>query len=475
MFDARQLVGQFRLSKNRIESPSDWREFKIASWLLSAHPELPVLQMRDEEGPVGWLLGQPIDHGGTLVTSDVQLDLDAAPDAFHRFIDEYSGRYAAVWLGRGGPRIYLDGSGSLGVVYAAEQAIAASTLFLIPYEGDNDDQYALLNRPSEFGIDQRLYFGLTMRRSVDWLPPNHYLDLDTWRPVRYWPTEELQSVEDIEGVLDTVVARIKRTIRAAVESGPVQMSLTGGNDTRVLLGCAREFVDEIEFVTIAIGDRTGRTDIALAREIAKTLRLRHRVVQADTSSKDIDLLLYRTGCVAALDARCQEAAAQMAGMDRVRAYLPASQAEVARMPSFVRFGPDPEPVTIQKMLSWRNTPEWPDLVERGARWLDELPVKSAVGVFDIRAIEMRFGGWNGYLPYAYPDGYSYTMYPFGDRLVSRELLKLPLEYRLANGFTPDAIARTWPELARFPINEASTGWYGTYRRARRFARKVLKG
>jgi hypothetical protein len=474
MFDERELVGQFRLSRSNLELPDGWRERKLASWFLGYHPDLPVMQILVDENPVGWLLGQPIAQNGALVTSDLRVDPAIDADGFRHLVDGFAGRFVAVWLGQGGQRVLLDASGSMGVVYCEEQRIVASTLFLVPYEDPDDDRFAFVRAPSSFGIDPSLYFGLTMRYSVDWLAPNHYLDLESWRPVRYWPSGEFETTNDINGVLDTVLARITGSIRAVVESRPVQMSLTGGNDTRVLLACSKEFLDEIEFVTVALPDRTGRTDVSLARHIAKTLGLRHRVIEGGASPMEIDRLIYRTGGVAALDGRCQEAVAMMAAMDSERPYLPASVAEVARMPSFVTFGPDPEPVTVHKMLEWRETPEWPELVERGARWLSDLPIDSAVGVFDMRAIEMRFGGWNGYLPYAYPEGYAYTMYPFGDRVIFGAMMSLPLEYRLANGFTPDAIARMWPELSRFPINE-STGWYGAYRRLRRFARKALKG
>jgi len=408
-----------------------------------------------------------------VVTSEFAVDPGVDADGFERSIHSLAGRFAAVWLGRGGTRVFLDASGSLGVVYCAEQEIAASTAFLVPYQDASDDRLALVNEPTPYPYDPHLYFGLTVRHSVDWLLPNHYLDLESWRTVRYWPIGESESTDDVEDVLETVVNRVRESVRALVESGPVQMSLTAGNDTRALLACSKEFLDEIEFVTLAFPDRIGRTDVNVARQMASALGLRHRVIRGRASFEDIDRVLYRTGCVAALDSRCQQGARMMANLDSKRPYLSASMAEVARQPSYRTWDPEPQPQDIERLLAWENQPAWPELIERGRRWLDDLPVRSAAGIIDFVDFEQRYGGWTGYLPYAYPEGSACTVYPFSDWRVFEAVLRLPFEYRLGNRFTPDIVVREWPELAAFPINQARVGWYGTYRRLRTLAKQAL--
>jgi hypothetical protein len=39
---------------------------------------------------------------------------------------------------------------------------------------------------------------------------------------------------------------------------------------------------------------------------------------------------------------------------------------------------------------------------------------------------------------------------------------------------PDILERQWPELLRHPVNQATNGWYGVYRKARRFAKRTLR-
>ena len=281
-------MGQFRLSEAAIETPAGWREEVIESWHLVHDRAPPVMHITSEGDPVGWILGQPVVETGTLLTVDFEVSSRSrtvGSDLVESLLDDFAGSFAVIIVGLDVPRLYLDGTGSMGVVFSADQEIAASSLFLISYTDPDDDRLALVRGRGAFGYDPHLHYGLTVRSSVDWVPPNHYLDLVEWRAVRYWPPDEFSFTTDIEKTVAFVADRLSRNIRAVVETGSSQMSLTAGEDTRLLLACARDLVTGIEFVTHAIPDHSGRIDVSAARHIARTMKLRHRVVHLRSATE----------------------------------------------------------------------------------------------------------------------------------------------------------------------------------------------
>ena len=477
-FDESELVGQFRLSEAAIATPTGWREEAIGSWHLVYDRALPVMHITSEGDPVGWILGQPIVETGALLTADFEVgsrSRTVGTDLVESLLDEFAGRFAAIIVGLDVPRLYLDGAGSIGVMFSADQRIAASSAFLIPYAEAGDDRLAFARGRGPFEYDPHLHFGLTVRMSVDWLPPDHYLDLSTWRAVRHWPRAPIVFTTDIGEVIEFVTERIRRNIRAVVETGRTQMSLTAGMDTRLMLACARGLISDIEFVTYEIPDHDGRIDVAVARHIARTMKIRHRVIhRRPATDRDVERLLYRTGGMAAADARCQSAVNTMSGMDPTMPYIAGTGAEMTRMPVFFELDDEAERLTISRVLEMRDYPTWPEVVERGGQWFEGLPVDDPYTIFDVRALELRFGGWGGFLTYGYPDASKFVFYPFSDRRLLEALMSLPSSYRRDYGVVNDVITSQWPELLEIPFNDATSGLYGWYRSARRLAKRVLK-
>jgi len=477
-FDESELVGQFRLSESKSQMPTGWRRETLGVWHLVHDAALPVMRITADGAQVGWILGHPISGRGTLLGADLELDAQGRVvdvNFVEDLLGDFAGRFVAIVVGLDAPRIYLDAAGSMGVVFSASQRVAASSVFLIPYVGASDDRLAFVRGGSALSYVPHLYFGLTVRTSADWLLPGHFLDLSTWQPVRHWPRGEIVFTTKIGETIEFVAERLCRNIRAVVETGRTRMSLTAGRDTRVLLACARDLVSDIEFVTHSHSDHAGHIDVAVARHIARTLGLQHRVIRKQSvTDRDVARFLYRTGGVGATDPRTQEIINVVSRMDRAMPYIAGTAGEMNRIPAYISLDNESEHLTISRMLEIRNQPAFPEVVERGARWLDELPVDNPYTVFDLRVLEMRYGGWNGFQSYAHIGTVRFFSYPFVDRRVIEALISLPVAYRRQRGVVNDVISSRWPELLEIPFNDATSGPYGWYRRARRFAKHTLR-
>jgi len=477
-FDESELVGQFRLSEFKSQIPTGWRREILGAWHLVHDAALPVMRIIAHGAPVGWILGHPVSGRGTLLEADLELDAQGrmvGVDFVEDLLDDFAGRFVAIIVGLDAPRIYLDAAGSMGVVFSANQRVAASSVFLIPYVGAGDDRIAFVRGRGALAHPPHLYFGLTIRNSVDWLLPSYFLNLSTWQAVRHWPRGGVTFTTEVGQTVEFVAERLSRSIRAVVETGLTQMSLTAGMDTRVLIACARDLIADIDFVTYVHSDRVAHLDVAVARQIARRMGLRHRVIRRQSvSDRDVARFLYRTGGVGATVPRTQEIINAVSRVDKAMSHIAGTAGEMNRLPSLVSFDDESERLTISRLLELRNQPAYPEVVERGARWLDELPVDNPYTVFDLRVLEMRYGGWNGFHSYAHVGTARFFSYPFVDRRVIEALVSLPVAYRRQLGVVKDIILSRWPELLEIPFDHATSGPYGWYRRARRFAKRTLR-
>ena len=94
----------------------------------------------------------------------------------------------------------------------------------------------------------------------------------------------------------------------------------------------------------------------------------------------------------------------------------------------------------------------PALLAAAERWLAGLPDLDPMETLSLLSIELRFGNWGGALTTAYPEAYSYTLYPFGTRDRLRAVLGLPAGYRFQANQRAEIVRLRWPELLQLPLN-----------------------
>ena len=272
---AGELTGQFLLSRHAGKVPGSWTARTLAGWTLGTC-ELPVRDLVDDAGrPAGWLVGHPVLDGTLgdgpvrLGTSDPrQLDWRAVDALLHRL----AGRFLLVLLPSEQPTVVLDAYGSLAAVFSATEELVASTTTLTAAAEDTDLVEAT-------GFPYRsswLPFGLTLRRGVRRLQADHALDLRTWRTSRHWLPPEVQDRDPLERAM-AVYEGVRTTIGAVAAVHPLSLSLTAGRDSRFVLACARDVLDQASFFTL-VNDGPGSVDVVTARRLARRFDLDHVLV-----------------------------------------------------------------------------------------------------------------------------------------------------------------------------------------------------
>jgi hypothetical protein len=469
-FTVSQLVGQFILGSVGTRVPEGWASERIGDWVLGRHPSLPEIRLLgDDDRIVGWFLGYPIDGKGKLWNGRETIRIPGVEDStasrIEEFVYSFGGRFLVALVGVRQPRLYLDPCGSLSVVYCAHQEVVVSTPNLIPYDEQTRDRTDLIR---EMGIPEKnaMYpLELTPRNNVVRLVPNHFLDLSQWQSVRHWPKQAMASEGSVDDAVTAIAAITKRNIAAVVSRTPTYLRMTAGNDSRMLLACAKDVADRLELFTVPVQDDGAKIDLAIARKIARRFGLRHFVSKFEMpKQEDLDEYMFRIGYgtgepygwqAATMFKQANPAYAQLdggiCGLERGK-YYDISDTESTK-------------VTPERLLKCCNAPSSELTLSPLKRWLDTVPSTDPFHILDLFCLEQRIGGWQGMLPYAEARDPGFQLLPVCHREIITRMLTLPTEYRRLGflscrvahvGPAPlmkEIIEREWPELLEFPINK----------------------
>jgi hypothetical protein len=452
------LVGQFVLCQSEGPIPEGWLVRRSGGWLLASHPRLPILEIAGSGAShLGWLIGYPVHPSGRLLTSRFEItgqqSRTLGPAQFEEHLYALGGRFAAVFLGAACSRVYLDPCGSLAVVYCPEQGVVASSPNLIPPSAGTPEDRDLVRAVGVVERARWYPFGLTPRRGVERLLPNHALDLQTWHPVRHWPTNgSLAPTPDIAGAVDEIAAIVETAIGAVVRAHPLAMPLTAGRHTRMQLACARGYLSDTVVFTIPLPDELGALDCAVARRIARRFHLNYvPLTWAEAAPNELDAWLYRTGtCVAG---RTWKTAATLHQLDPRRCILSAILGDLAGPPPWRNRDIDPSRATPLDLVTNFRVDPTPVLIDRARQWLEAVPARGSVTVLDFLRLEQRYGCSFGPQEYG-PTNPAFQLSPFCHRRVVELMLSLPPDYRNHDQLPRDLISSRWPELLRFPFNQA---------------------
>ncbi len=364
----------------------------------------------------------------------------------------FGGRFAVAVLDAPHPRFYLDPCGSLSAVYCAHQRIVASTPNLIPYDEHSRDRVELA---CAIGIPytEGMYpFTLTPRHGVDRILPNHYLDLRDWRTKRHWPKGPLVETHAVEEAVAEIATIVKRQIAAVVAATPTYLPLTAGLDSRMLLACARGVADRLELFTRAIGDRNAAIDCDTARRIAKRFGLKHFLLpMVPSTHADLEEWMFRIA-YSTSELRGWQCATMYKRLPGGHAVLGGQAGEAARGYYWRADDTGATAISPERLVEICACPIEAETLAVARAWLETVPAADALQTLDLFFVEQDMGGWAGIVPYAECDP-GFPIFPLCHRRVVERMLTLPAPYRRAGRMARDVIAREWPELLEWPINE----------------------
>lgn len=442
----------------RLERRASPHSIPIGAYFLSIGPDIELVKLEDADGrPAGMVFGFAIDlpRRQALKTGVHRLDITRGSD-FEAFAEGVLGRLGGrfVWFAifDDVTRIYLDCAGLVPCVFDPDLAVAATTAAAVLDDTEYEARFdTYLYDRLRVGRDGFFPAGKTAHKGLHRLLPNHYLDLATWKPVRHWPKAGLQPVADPREAIAEIIEIVRGQIEALLNAGPrVAQALTAGHETRMLLGISRQFRNDIDFVTVVGSDRHS-IDSIMAKRIADGEGLNHIALPRRTATDEQRKTFIRRGgnCVVDSNSYYAPSVAPLVGTHN---FVGGLGGELAR--GFFWHADDtPDlPITPARLLGRFGQPNEEMLHAPLAEWIESVPDDNALHILDLAYVEHRMGPWSGGQFCNDPTLVRYA--PLFTRRSSDLMLGLPPSWKREERMSSEAVSQTWPELNRYPYNNA---------------------
>lgn len=458
---------QFLLGPKAAGKVEDWKETALdADCWISSHPDLEVSKVARGETTLV-LLGYLLDpfhprQTGEQILENIIEEIKVPDDVFP-LMASTGGRYVMVIKVKNSLRIFTDPAGFRQLFYGFDQAgklWCSSQPALLANELGLERDAVLeedLFRLPLFKFSTEYWFpgNTTLIKGVVHLTPNHYLDLRTGEPIRFWPKASPRDCP-IEEALERCAIILNGILRGAVERFDLAFAITAGLDTRVLLAAAKEVRDRIYFFTHT-HERLNETgpDIDIPRQMLGKFGAAHHIVQGLEMLEPEFEAAFRQSVTAARTRIGKNALAIKTHFDELQRkplVVNGFCGEITR--SYYRL---PQRVVLSgKVLATLAGMAGSESVEKAfGQWLEAARAhpQKTISLLDLFYWENRTANW-GAMSYSEYDIAFDSLSPFNCREVIELLLgvdsklRLPPDYEIHRAL----IQKMWPELLDFPIN-----------------------
>lgn len=256
---------QFILSPEQY-SYDGWKKYRVAErYFLSVHPDLSVKQVKHMSNTIT-LLGYSIDpqqykQNQEDVLYNIVKNANDINDIIKNF-EIMSGRFVVISEIQNQIYLFNDACGLKQIVYCfdqkgkmwcASQAESLSEKLGYPLDKEVVD---FLNSPVIHAIKSDFWLpnNRTFYREISHLLPNHYLDINLGKTVRFWPTKKCIESLSVEEGVKRASNVIKNAICAASNMFDLKMSISAGIDSRKTLAATQEVKQQITYFTHAPGN-----------------------------------------------------------------------------------------------------------------------------------------------------------------------------------------------------------------------------
>ena len=387
-------------------------------------------------------------------------------EKFHEVIDQLTGRFAIFLADHNNARLYHDACGMQGLFYTnctdcktgASKLVSTSPVEIASILGiRKDDSVRYLRKYTSFHLPG----DITQYPTILQLVPNHYLDLATNTPVRFWPRFALsfaKTSKEVDKILNDAGAILQTTFEKlyALEK-PLVCSLTAGVDSRVTFAASRKISGNIKYFTYH--DKLGREDVwrldkSVVENIRNNLHINHDFLEIsdDPELNDITSILLRKSYTTHLPGLLPAYYDKYRNAIHVRSNI----LEVARrfykkahpnlsLPfdaakaSFCYYPPAEKDSTVNELFDIFLKRNSFDAIHN-------------YDPFDMFYWEYRMGIWHSQVC-SETDGIFESFVLFNNRHLLSSLLSIPPERRSGYALWKELIYKMWPVATFFGIND----------------------
>ncbi len=282
---------QFILGDCPIPDLPGWKTISFESYTLTVHPNLETTLANGSYGNF-LLLGFALSHRQPEANNQELMDEMAGTccnlEEMLEFCRDLCGRYVILFSFSEKTGLVNDLIGSRTVYWCIYQnsvwcASQPSTLArILNIEEDHSPEVQSYVEREMFASGEGSWIGDgTKYLGVKHLLPNHYLDFEEQRSIRYWPVSRLEPI-DIEYASHKSAEILENTMLAATNRFQLSMAVSAGWDSRTILAGTRNVQSKIFYYIQKYGGMTdNHPDIRVPRKLTQKLGIPFHIIECD--------------------------------------------------------------------------------------------------------------------------------------------------------------------------------------------------
>ncbi len=449
----------------------NWHKETLDNYILYVHKDCEVSKVENLNN-ISILIGYIIDPKfPQKKSSDILTDISTLSEInqITEFLYGLVGRYVLL-IKKQNRLFFLNDPFGLKTIYYTryeDEIYAASQPLLIKLvipikKGSKYQQYydsAYVEKVKEHYLPA----GTSLYNEVYHLTPNHYFDSLSFRQIRYFPNKPIKKKEQ-EEALQEFTSLLKKTMIAANNRFRLALAITGGLDSRMILGACKEIVGDIYFYTLQFRNLTKNSnDIIIPKKLLSHLGLQHNIINCRKPvNKDFEEIYINNTDIHHFNDWGLMASGEHDEFPPGHIAVKGNGVEIGRCIFYRNYQlrKHPEISSCEQIFSfndvaygWENIPF---IRKRVSDWFDEIKNNKdnfGYGLLDLFYWEHRIGSWLAQNQLE-RDIVHDVFLPFNNRELIDVMLSVNPEYR----FLPDflfykkSIQILWKELLIQPIN-----------------------
>ena len=462
---------QFILSPKELNNFSEWNKYYLSDkYILYVHPDLVQIEHSENNKSI-ILLGDLYDPVNTDFNNQDIFERLIKYDNLNNLIEatsQYAGRFIIFFIKNSSINIFHDASGAKKVYYTTDTNsvwCASQPHVLAKYCKIDETENKLFRdfiKSEKFkSHDQVFITDNTIFDSVKQLLPNHYLDLQNKKAVRFWPNKVNKIISLNEGI-EEGSKMLTGIFKSANNRYELMMAVTAGNDTRLLLAASRSVSDNIFYYTNYIPRIDDKhQDIVVPSRLLPKVGLKFNILEY---SKEVDeefKQIYLKNTLFPSEVHMPIIYNYHKNFPQ-KINLPGTFSDISRS-FFNTYRKNITPELLAKLWDYSDI-EY--AIENYRKWLDtsgEIIKKYNYYITDLFNWEERYGNWVTQFQTEKEIAQD-EFGPYNCRNLMKIFLSVPRKYRdvHTNIYFRAMIKHLWPELLSEPVNPNSRKYLSFY-------------
>jgi len=370
-------------------------------------------------------------------------------------IKYYAGRYL-IMIGdeSGFQYIVTDPISTIPVNYVfndEEYLVSSHAKYIADKCGyHHSDKARKINQASE--QQQPLPYNITLYEEIKTLIPNHILNLNDEKMVRFYPvTDTVKKITMDNAVIETIRVS-KNILKGYLNTRKLSLPLTSGIDSRLILSLMKGQTEELKMYTYLLDNFTSETDdIKISSEIADAMDIEYYVLPLKNIPNKLEQQIYNELNGEENDDILKNGYTYSKSKLKNYYSVPGDIISISKSP----FGKNlPESFANLNYFLTKTHNYSSEIEEYIQSWIDntkEYSQNSGISLFDLYNWEYRLGRW---IPKSIKN-YDYfidQVYIFNCRYLIELWVSISKSERTNRSLHKEIIQKEWPELLEFPVN-----------------------